>query len=42
MPDEAVKLDDFVAGIAFAAANAPERPHWLDTSPFKRFADKPE
>jgi Zn-dependent M28 family amino/carboxypeptidase len=42
MPDEAIKLDDFVAGIAFAAANAPERPHWLDASPFKRFADKPE
>jgi Zn-dependent M28 family amino/carboxypeptidase len=42
LKEEAVKLDDFVASIALRAANAPERPTWLPTSPFKRFAENPE
>ena len=42
LPDEAVKLDDYVAAIAVLTANDPARPRWLDTSAFKRFAEKPE
>ncbi len=42
LPEEAVKLDDFVASIALMTADAPERPHWLDASAFKRFAEHPE
>ena len=29
-------------GSPLMAADAPERPHWLDASAFKRFADHPE
>jgi len=36
--DEAVKLDDYVAAVARTIANDPARPHWLDSSVFKRFA----
>ncbi|OYU15470.1 MAG: peptidase M28 [Alphaproteobacteria bacterium PA4] len=35
LPGEAVKLDDYVTGIARAVANAKARPEWLDTSVFK-------
>jgi Zn-dependent M28 family amino/carboxypeptidase len=35
LPDEAVRLDDFIAGIARRVGNAPMRPAWLDTSVFK-------
>ena len=42
LQEEAVKLDDFVASIALRTANAPERPTWLATSAFRRFADHPE
>lgn len=38
LKEEAVKLDDYVAGIAHVVADAPERPSWLPTSPFRRFA----
>lgn len=38
LQEEAVKLDDYVAGIARDVADAPERPSWLATSPFRRFA----
>ena len=38
LPDQAVRLDDFVAGIALEAANGAARPRWLETSSFKRFA----
>lgn len=42
LPDEAVKLDDYVAAIAAMTANDPARPKWLETSAFKRFAEHPE
>ena len=42
LPEEAVKLDDYVAAIAELTANDAARPHWLETSAFKRFADHPE
>ena len=42
LPEEAVKLDDYVAAIAMLTANDPERPHWLETSAFKRFAERAE
>lgn len=42
LPEEAVKLDDYVAAIAVLTANDPARPHWLETSAFKRFAETPE
>jgi Zn-dependent M28 family amino/carboxypeptidase len=42
LPEQAVKLDDFVAAIALTTANATERPRWLDSSAFKRFAENPE
>lgn len=35
---EAVKLNDYVAAIATDVANTPERPRWLDTSMFRRYA----
>ena len=35
LKDEAVKLDDYVAGIVASVANSPDRPTWLDTSVFK-------
>ena len=38
--DEAVKLDDYVAGITAAVANDPARPTWLSTSPFRKYADR--
>lgn len=38
LQDEAIKLDDYVAGIARDVADAPARPSWLPTSPFRRFA----
>jgi len=39
LKDEAVRLDDFVAGIAAAVANDPGRPHWLETSVFRRYTE---
>lgn len=36
--EEAVKLNDFVADVALRVANDPQRPSWLATSFFKRFA----
>ena len=36
---EAVKLDDYVAALALALANAPARPRWLPTSVFSKAAD---
>jgi Zn-dependent M28 family amino/carboxypeptidase len=38
LPDQAVRLDDFVAGIALDAANGAARPQWLETSSFRKFA----
>ena len=38
MQDQAVRLDDYIAGIALSVANAQERPRWLETSAFKAFA----
>jgi Zn-dependent M28 family amino/carboxypeptidase len=38
MKEEAVKLDDYVAGIAAMVADAPAKPHWLETSVFRKFA----
>lgn len=38
LKDEAVKLDDYVAAIALRVADAPGRPAWLATSPFRRYA----
>lgn len=35
LPDEAVRLDDFVAGIARQVADTSRRPTWLDSSVFK-------
>lgn len=37
LKEEAVKLDDYVAGIAATVANEPARPEWLPTSPFRRY-----
>ncbi|HET7086719.1 MAG TPA: M28 family metallopeptidase [Rhizomicrobium sp.] len=36
LKEEAVKLDGFVAAIARRVADAPQRPHWLPTSPFRK------
>jgi Zn-dependent M28 family amino/carboxypeptidase len=36
--EDAVRLHDFVAAVALRVANAPERPHWLPESFFRRFA----
>jgi Zn-dependent M28 family amino/carboxypeptidase len=41
LKDEAIKLDDYVAAIVRDVADRPERPAWLETSPFKRYAQKP-
>lgn len=38
MKEEAIKLNDVVAGIARRVANADERPQWLETSGFRKFA----
>lgn len=38
LPEQAIRLNDYVAGIAAAVANDPARPVWLETSPFRRFA----
>jgi Zn-dependent M28 family amino/carboxypeptidase len=38
LKDQAIRLDDYVAGIALRVADAPGRPHWLETSVFKRYA----
>jgi Zn-dependent M28 family amino/carboxypeptidase len=38
---EAVRLDDYVAAIVREVADRPERPAWLETSPFRRYARKP-
>jgi hypothetical protein len=38
MKEEAIKLDDLVAGIAVRVANDPKRPTWLPTSPFAKYA----
>jgi Zn-dependent M28 family amino/carboxypeptidase len=38
LKDQAIRLDDFVTGIALRVADAPGRPHWLETSVFKRYA----
>ena len=38
LPEEAVKLDAYVAAIALAVANADVRPEWLPTSIFRRDA----
>jgi len=38
MKEEAIKLDDVVAGIARRVANDPVRPTWLETSGFRKFA----
>jgi Zn-dependent M28 family amino/carboxypeptidase len=35
--EDAVRLDDYVAEVALRVANAPERPHWLQQSFFRRF-----
>jgi Zn-dependent M28 family amino/carboxypeptidase len=35
---EAIKLDDYVSGIGLRVANAPGRPHWLETSVFRKYA----
>jgi hypothetical protein len=35
LKDEAIKLDDYVAGIAFRVADTPAAPQWLATSSFK-------
>lgn len=40
LKEEAIKLDDFVAGIATSVANAPKRPTWLPTSVFRKFATR--
>ena len=40
LPNEAVKLDTFVANIARRAADAPERPQWLPTSLFRLYPVK--
>jgi Zn-dependent M28 family amino/carboxypeptidase len=37
---DAVRLHDFVAGLALRVANAPERPRWLPQSFFRRFAQE--
>ena len=37
LKEEAVRLDDYVAGIAAAVANDLARPHWLETSVFRRY-----
>ncbi len=34
LPEEAVRLDEYVAAIARRVADAPDRPHWLPTSVF--------
>jgi Zn-dependent M28 family amino/carboxypeptidase len=34
---DAVRLHDFVAAVALRVANAPDRPHWLPQSFFRRF-----
>ncbi len=39
LKEEAVKLDDYVAGIARRVADAPGRPTWLATSVFRRYAE---
>jgi Zn-dependent M28 family amino/carboxypeptidase len=36
--EDAVRLHDFVAALALRVANAPQRPHWLAESFFRRFA----
>jgi Zn-dependent M28 family amino/carboxypeptidase len=36
--EDAVRLHDFVAALTLRVANAPERPHWLPRSFFRRFA----
>ena len=38
MKEEAVKLDAYVADIALRVADQPERPQWLATSVFRRYA----
>lgn len=38
MKEEAIKLNDVVVGIARRVANADERPAWLETSGFRKFA----
>lgn len=37
LKEEAVKLDDYVAGIAVTVANDAARPTWLPTSPFAKY-----
>jgi Zn-dependent M28 family amino/carboxypeptidase len=38
MPDQSVKLNDYVAAVTLRVANAPERPEWNRDSFFRRFA----
>ncbi|WP_238564933.1 M28 family metallopeptidase [Sphingobium bisphenolivorans] len=38
MPDQSVKLNDYVAAVALRVANAPARPAWNRDSFFRRFA----
>ena len=38
MKEEVLKLDDYVAALAVQVANETARPHWLETSVFKRYA----
>jgi Zn-dependent M28 family amino/carboxypeptidase len=38
--EDAVRLHDFVAELAFRVANAPERPSWGEQSFFRRFAQQ--
>jgi Zn-dependent M28 family amino/carboxypeptidase len=38
--EDAVRLHDFVAELAFRVANAPERPSWRQQSFFRRFAQQ--
>ena len=38
LKDEAVKLDDYVAAVMRKVADDPARPHWLETSVFRRYA----
>ncbi len=40
MKDQAIRLDDYVAGIALTVANASRRPHWLETSVFRKYASQ--
>jgi hypothetical protein len=41
MPEEAIRLDDYVAAIAATVADQAAAPAWRDSSPFKRYGKRP-